>query len=182
MYHKSQSYDVCFLRCGVRQTCFVILGHFLPFYPINNLKNQNFENTKKMPGDVIILQLYSTNDNHMTYGSWDMECNRNNFLSFWTIFCPFNPLTNQIISFEKMKLNAWRYHHFTQAYHEWQPYDVWFLKRDRQNFLQILAIFCYFTPPTTQKIKILIKWKKDDICILSFFLLFHPLTSQKIKI
>ena len=27
----------------------------------------------------------------MMYGSWDMECNRHNFLSFWTIFCPFTP-------------------------------------------------------------------------------------------
>ena len=35
---KSQSYDVWFLRYGLRQTCFVILGHFLPFYPTNNPK------------------------------------------------------------------------------------------------------------------------------------------------
>ena len=26
-----------------RQDIFVILGHFLPFYPTNNPKNQNFE-------------------------------------------------------------------------------------------------------------------------------------------
>ena len=25
--------------------------------------------------------------------SWDMECNEQNFLSFWTVFCPFTPLT-----------------------------------------------------------------------------------------
>ena len=34
---------------------FVILGHFLPFYPTNNPKNQNFEKMKKTPGDIIIL-------------------------------------------------------------------------------------------------------------------------------
>ena len=28
----------------------------------------------------------------MRYGSWDMEWNRQNFLSFWDIFCPFIPL------------------------------------------------------------------------------------------
>ena len=38
--------------------CFIILGHFLCFYPTNNLKNQNF---KKM-------HLHA-NDNYMTYGS-----------------------------------------------------------------------------------------------------------------
>ena len=31
----------------------------------------------------------------MMYGSSDMECNGQNFLSFWTIFCPFNSLTTQ---------------------------------------------------------------------------------------
>ena len=28
---------------------FVILGHFLPFYPTNDPKNQNFEKMKKTP-------------------------------------------------------------------------------------------------------------------------------------
>ena len=37
VYHKWR-YDVCFLRYGLWQTLFfVILGHFLPFYPANNL-------------------------------------------------------------------------------------------------------------------------------------------------
>ena len=47
VYHKWQSYDVCFMRYGARQTEFlVILDHFLPFYPLNP-KNQNFEKLKK---------------------------------------------------------------------------------------------------------------------------------------
>ena len=37
---------------------FVILDHFLPFYPLNNPKNQNFEKMKKIPGDIIILHVY----------------------------------------------------------------------------------------------------------------------------
>ena len=41
VYHKWWSYDVWFLRYGARQIeFFVILGHFLPFYPTNNRKNQ----------------------------------------------------------------------------------------------------------------------------------------------
>ena len=53
-----------------RQTeFFVILGHFLPFDPPNNLKNQNFEKMKKPYEDIIILHLHATNDDHMMYGS-----------------------------------------------------------------------------------------------------------------
>ena len=40
---------------------FVILGHFLHFDPPNNPKNQNFEKIKKS-GDIIILQLCTTNE------------------------------------------------------------------------------------------------------------------------
>ena len=50
---------------------FVILGHFLPFYPSNNPENQNFEKMKKTSGDVIILNMCSKNDNHMMHASWD---------------------------------------------------------------------------------------------------------------
>ena len=80
VYLKWQSYDVSLLRHGVQQTeCFVILDCFMPFKPPNNWKNQNFEKT---PGDIIILYMCTINDNHMMYGSWDMECDRQNFLSF----------------------------------------------------------------------------------------------------
>ena len=54
MYPKSQSYDVWFLRNGMRQTKnFVILGNFLPFYPPpcppapNDPKNQVLKRKKK---------------------------------------------------------------------------------------------------------------------------------------
>ena len=57
VYQKPQSYEVQFLRYGVRQDFFVILGHFLPFYPFNNPENQDFEEMRKASGDVIILNL-----------------------------------------------------------------------------------------------------------------------------
>ena len=65
---------------------FAILGNFLSFYPPNNLKNQNFEKIKKAAGDVTILHMSVKNHNHMMFTSWDMETDRHNFLSFWTIF------------------------------------------------------------------------------------------------
>ena len=90
VYQKSQSYDVWFLRYGVRQTeFFVIMDCFLPFHSPMDPENQNFEKMKKTIEDIIILQMFNINDSHMIYGFSDMECNRQNFLSFWTVFCPY---------------------------------------------------------------------------------------------
>ena len=55
MYQQAMiysSWDIEFDRLKL-----VIMGHFLPFYPLpaKNPKNQNFEITKKIPGDIIIL-------------------------------------------------------------------------------------------------------------------------------
>ena len=52
---------------------------------------------KKTPEDIIILHILTINDNHMMYGSWDMEYNRQNFLPFYP---PMDP-ENQ--NFDKMK-------------------------------------------------------------------------------
>ena len=99
VYQKSQSYDVQFLRYRVRQTeFFVILNCFLPFCLPMDPQNQIFKKMKKAPEHIIILQMCIINDSHRIYGSWDMECNGQNFLSFWTVFNPFTPLSNQNIT------------------------------------------------------------------------------------
>ena len=86
VYQKPQLYEVQLPRYRVSQTKkFIILGHFFPFYPPNNLKNQNFGKNEKS----IILHMCTKNYDHMLYASWDMECNRHNFLLFWITFCPF---------------------------------------------------------------------------------------------
>ena len=89
----------------------VILGHLLPFDPPNNPKDQNFEKIKKLPGNIIILHLCATNDDHMMYDSWDMECNRLKIFLILAPFLPFFPSLpypnnpkNQ--NFEKMKKNS----------------------------------------------------------------------------
>ena len=146
----------------MKESLFVILGHFLPPDPPNNQKNQNFKimkkkqqknleilafytrilqmmiiwyivpqkwsvtdrnfyqfgpffalttqkikilkkwktKNKKNPGIIRILQLYSTNDDHMIYCSSEVKCDWHNFLAIWTFFCPYNP-ENQ--NFEKMR-------------------------------------------------------------------------------
>ena len=70
-----QSYDVWFPRYGMQWTeFFVILDHFLHFYPTNNSKNQNFEKIKQIPRDIIISHRCTITDNHMMYGSSDIFC------------------------------------------------------------------------------------------------------------
>ena len=103
---------------------FVLLGHLLPFYPSNDPENQSFEKMKKMPVDIIILDMCTINDDHMMYGSWDMECDRQNFLS-----CPFTPEQPVKSKFWKNgKKIPWRYYPFTHVYHKWWSCDVWFLR------------------------------------------------------
>ena len=95
MFHKWKLYDVWFLRYEVWLTqFFFILDRFLPFYPTNNSKNQNFEKMKKMSRDIIILHKCTKNRDHMLYCSWEMVRDRCNcYFLFWTILWPFSPLT-----------------------------------------------------------------------------------------
>ena len=102
VYHKSKSCDVWLLRYKVQWTeFFYILGHFLHFDPPNNPENQSFEKLKKRFGDIFILHLCTTNDNHMMYGSSDIKHGRQNVLLFWAIFCLFIPLTTRKIKILK---------------------------------------------------------------------------------
>ena len=87
VYHKWQPYDVWLLRYGTRQNIFSFWTIFCPFTPLTTQKI-NFEKMKKMPGDII-LHMCTIHENHMMYGSWDMEHNRQNFVSldhFWPFY------------------------------------------------------------------------------------------------
>ena len=102
------SWDIEIWRYGVRQNFFSFWAIFCPFNPPpnNNPENQNFEKMKKSPEDIIILHKCTINDNHMMDGSWNMMCNKQNFLSFWAIFCPFTLLTTQKVK----TLKKWKEH------------------------------------------------------------------------
>ena len=91
-----------------------------------------------------------------------MECNRQNFLSFWTFFCLLPPYGPKKSKFWKDENNTWRYYHFPDVYQKWQSYNVWFLRYGvwQTELFVILDHFLPFTPIWTQKIKILKKWKK----------------------
>ena len=69
----------------------VLLGHFWPFFHPNNLESQNFENMKKLPGYIIILEMCTINGYHMMYGCSNKERDGQNFLSFCAFFLSFYP-------------------------------------------------------------------------------------------
>ena len=138
-------------------------------YPTMDPENLNFEKMKKTPEDIIILQMYTINGSHMMYVSWNMESNRQNFSSFWTIFYTFTPLThpkNQ--NFEKNKKKPSGDIIILREYHKWQSYDVWFLRYGvkRTEFFVILHSFLPFYPHWQPKRssfyicvpKIIIRW------------------------
>ena len=81
---------------------FVILGHFLPFHPPNNPENQNFKKLKKIQGDLIILLTCTINDNHMMYGSRDVE-HKQNFFILDCLLPFYPPMDPENQNFEKAK-------------------------------------------------------------------------------
>ena len=87
-----------------RQNFLSFWNIYCPFTPLTIQKIKILEKMKKNPADIIILHMLPINDNHVIYGSWDIEHHGQNFLSFWTIFCPFTSLTTQKIKiFKKWK-------------------------------------------------------------------------------
>ena len=69
-----------------------------------NPENQNFEKIKKKFEDIIILQMLTINDRHMTHGFSDILCNRQFFFVISDHFLPFHPPNNpKNQNFKKVK-------------------------------------------------------------------------------
>ena len=90
---------------------FIILDHFLPFYPPNSPKNQNFEKLKKHL-EILSFYMCTINENHIMYGSWDMMCDKCHYFSFWAIFYlyPSNSLKNENFKQIKKRLEIWSFY------------------------------------------------------------------------
>ena len=158
-----------------RTKFFVILDSFLAFYPPNNPKNQNLE--KKSKNRLEILSLY-TGVTKMTI-IWCMDpeilsvsdrifCH---FRSFFALLALYNP-KNQ--NFEKNKKTAWWHYHFTHVCHQWQSYDVWFLRYGtwQTEFFAILDHFLIFQPTNNPKNQNFQKLKKT----LGYIIILHMCT------
>ena len=90
----------------------------------------------------------TTNDNHMMYSSWDMKHDRQNFLSFWTVFCHFTPLATWKIKILKKWKKSLEILSIYTSVSKIMIYAILFLGlvRDRCN--------CYFSFTLLSK-----KWK-----------------------
>ena len=94
----------------------------------------------------------------MMYSSWDIECDRHNFLSSWAIFCPLiqskfrknKKTSGDIIILHKCIINDMVPEIWNAA--------VFFVILG--HFLPFFTIFCHFFPTTNRKNKILKEWKK----------------------
>ena len=132
---------------------------FRPFISLTIQKIKILKKGKKTIRDIIILHMCTTNDNHMMYGSWDMEHDRHNFLSFWTVFALL-PSSKQL-----KKPKFWKNE---KKKKKKMPGDIiilhkciindnhvmhgsWDMKRDRYNCLSFWTVFCPFTPLRTWK-------------------------------
>ena len=133
----------------------LILGDFLPFYPLKTIEIKISKN-KKFAEDIIILHMCTKNYNQMTYGSWNMERDGQNFLSFWTNFCCFTPLSNQ-----KNKIfKNWKKCLGILSFYTFVPKVAIIWCMVLEIWSMILDRFSLFYPPTTQKVKILKNWRK----------------------
>ena len=133
MYQKSWWYDLQFLMYRVWQTEISNSGSFFLFCPTNDLENHICEKMKKM---------CAINDNHMVYTSWDMDRNRQNFLSFWTIFCPFTIPNSPFTTLTTQKINILK---------KW--------KKHQEKFIFHFGLFFAFYTPNNPKKS---KFKKNE--------------------
>ena len=134
---------------------------------------------KKIARDIFILHICNQNHNHMIYSSSNMEWHRQNILSFWIIFCLFTPLTTwkiNILKKWKKQLEMSTFDTYVQKITIiWYMLpDIWSAKdRIFSNFRPFFALLPHPHTPlhflTTQKIKILKKWK-NHLDILSFYI------------
>ena len=134
------SWDIACDRCKL---LFFILGFYLPFYPSNRSKNQNFKKWKKC---LEISSLYTHVPKIMIrciqflrYGVWwvDRQMDRcTNSQKKWHIEVVVPPK------------NCRGYHHFTQVYQKPQSYDVQFLRFGvRHIFFCHFGLFFAILPP-----------------------------------
>ena len=92
VYQKSWSYAILFLWCVTGVIVILFWAIFLPFYPNNTPKNENF---KKMKKSLEISSFYKSAPKIMIIcytvpEIWHVT-HVNCYFSFGAIFCPFTP-------------------------------------------------------------------------------------------
>ena len=123
------------MKCD-RQNFFVVLNHFLPFYPTNNPKIKNFEKWKKQQKNAwryhfiqvpkIIIICYTVLEMwHMTDVIF--------IFHFGLFLAHLTPKSQKNQNFLKIEKNALRYHHLTHVYQKLWSDDVGVLRYDARQ-------------------------------------------------
>ena len=121
-YHYQNIDDIIYSSGDIEQNILklVIIGHFLPFYPLKPPKIKILKNEKNCWRYIIILHVYQKSQLYdvwfLRYGVWQTK-----FFVIMDLFLPYFPPTDpENQNFEKIKKkNTWRYYHFTNVYHKW---------------------------------------------------------------
>ena len=124
-------------------------AHYVTTWTIKILKKG------KKPVHIIILCMFTINDNQMIYRSWGMECDEQNCLSFWTLLSTFTPTvtTWKIKLLKKVENTCLGDIIILHVYHIWKSYNVRFLIYGAQwsYFFVILDHFEPFYPTNNPK-------------------------------
>ena len=108
LYQNSQSYDLQFLRYWMWQT--EIMGYFLPFYQTKNQKKIGISKKWRL---LEISWFYTAAPKTLIiwYTVPEIRSERQNFLSFWTIFWPFTiPPPLPLTTWKIKMLKKWKKH------------------------------------------------------------------------
>ena len=125
MYHKWQPW---YMLPEIWSMIYTVFCHFGPFFALlspNNPKNQKFGKMRKPSRDIITLNVCTINNNHIRYGSWDMDpvtgrffCHFGLFFALLSPLHPHNPPPPKKQKLWKNEKTSWRYYHFTHVCHK----------------------------------------------------------------
>ena len=120
----------------------------------------------------------------MMYGSWNIEHNRRNFLTFCTIFCPFTSLTTSKIKVLKKSKRHLEISSFSKSVTKikiicYTVPEIWHVTDVIFTFYFGL-LFAVLPPVTTQTITIFKKWKKDAWRYCHFTYVYQNLWSHDV--
>ena len=148
-------YGLCDIRHD-RHCFFVILGHFLPFDPLNNpLKSKFWKNEKRAWRYYFTLLYHKWPSRDAWFSIYEVQ---QNFLSFCIIFSPFTPLATQ----KTKTLKNWKKDLEISSFYICLPQMTvtWCMVPQIWSTIdRILANFLPY-PNNNPEIEILKKWKK----------------------
>ena len=115
---------------------------------------------KKIAGDIIVLHMCTKNHNHNDV--WLLRCGvRQNFLSLWTIFCPFTKKNQKFWKTEKNSLEISSFYKSVPKNHDHMLYCSVDIARNKFNcYFSFQAFFLPLYLPNSPKNQNLEKWKK----------------------